>query len=208
MIRKLEVLIAATAALVAFGALAATGAQAAEFHCSVEPCRVTMKQDGTGKTAHHVISFTNGVSTIQTTCNAVTGEATMSSKTSAELTVSNIKGEGCTIAGQFSTLTSNGCHYLIKSAGTLTITCPVGKEIENNGVGCNYNIPAQGPIKGVGLHNIGTTEVTGELKVPLTVNATGASCPWGAVSGEFVTGNVLLTGETDPGGAMANLWWE
>jgi hypothetical protein len=208
MTRNLKVLFAAATVLGVFSMFAASGAQAAEFHCSVEPCRVTMKPDGTGKTAHHVISFTNGKEAIQTTCNAVTGEATMSGKTSSELTVSNIKGETCTIAGAMSTLTSNGCHYLIKSAGTLTITCPAGKEIENNGVGCNYNIPPQGPIAGVGLHNIGSTEVTAELKAKLTVNATGIACPWGAVSGEFVTGNVLLTSETDPGGVMSNISWE
>jgi hypothetical protein len=26
--------------------------------------------------------------------------------------------------------------------------------------------------------------------------------------GEFTTGNLLLTSETDPGGVMANIWWE
>jgi hypothetical protein len=168
-----------------------------------------MKPDGTGKTAHHVISFTNGTEAIQTTCNTVTGEATISTKTSSELTISNLKGETCTLAGQASTLTANGCDYLLKAAGTLTIKCPEGKEIENNGGKCLYNIPAQGPIAGVTYSNIGLTEVTASIAVKgLVVNASGVGCPWGKVAAEFVTANVLLTGETDPAGEMANLWWE
>lgn len=203
MIRNLRILIAAAMALAAFGALGASGVQAAEFHCSVEPCRVTMKPDGTGKTAHHVITFKG----IQTTCAAVTGEATMSSKTSSELTIANIKGESCTLIGQPSTLTSNGCHYLLGSGGTLTIVCPAGKEIENSGGGCLYNIPSQGPIAGVSYHNVGSTEVTAEIAVQITINATGVGCPYGKVTGEFTTANVLLTSETDPGGEMTSISW-
>jgi hypothetical protein len=209
MTRKLRPLLAAAMALTAFGVLAGSGAQAAEFHCSVEPCRVTMKPDGVvpSKTAHQVILFGNGVESFSTTCNSVTGEATMNSKTSSELTMSNINGEGCTIAGKASTLKANGCDYLLRSAGTLTINCPEGKEIENNGFECNYNIPAQGPLGGVAYHNISATEVTAELHVKLSVKASGSSCPWGTVTGEFTTSNVLLTSET-PIGVMANFWWE
>ena len=38
MIRNLKVLVAAAMALAAFGVFSASGAQAAEFHCSAEPC--------------------------------------------------------------------------------------------------------------------------------------------------------------------------
>lgn len=208
MIRNLKILTAAAMALTAFGVLGASSAQAAEFHCSVEPCQVTMKPDGTGKTAHHVIFLSNETGYFQTTCGSITGEGTMSGKTSSELTIGNIKGEGCTIAGMFSTLTSNGCHYLLKAAGTLTISCPAGKEIENSGL-CSYNIPPQGPLAGVTYHNVGSSEVTAELKVKnMVMNASGMGCPWGPATGEFVTANILLTGETDPGGEMANLWLE
>jgi hypothetical protein len=204
MIRNLKVLMAAATALTAFAALGASGAQGAEFHCSVAPCQVTMKPDGTGTTAHHVITLIGGFST---TCKTVTGEATLSSKTSSEITISNIQGEGCSFLGQPSTLKSNGCHYLLGSGGTLTVTCPEGKELENNGFNCNYNIPAQGPLKGVSYHNVGS-EVTMEMKVKLKVSTFGVGCPSYPSEAEFTTGNTLLTGETDPGGIMSTFWWE
>jgi len=213
MIRNLKVLIAAAMALAVIGALGASGAQAAEFHCSVEPCRVTMKPDGTGKTAHHVILFKDGKgNTFSTTCNTVTGEATMSTKTSTELTISNIVGETCGIGTTNSVFKTNGCHYLIKSAGTLTITCPEGKIMEYIGgvLGseCSYNIPPQGPLSGVKFHNLGTSEVTMEMAVQKLKVTTNGKCPFETSEGEFTTANTILTSETDPGGVMANVWWE
>jgi len=204
MIRNLKFLVAATMAIAAFGAMGSAGAQAAEFHCSVSPCQVTMKPDGTGKTAHHVIN----VAGFQTTCGSITGEGTLTEKTSSELTIGNLKGENCVIIGQQSTLTSNGCHYLLKSAGTLTIKCPEGKVIENNGINCNYDMPPQGPLPGVSFHTVGGgTEVTVEIKVKLTVSVYGVGCPTYGTEAEFVTANSLLTSETT-GGVMANLSWE
>jgi hypothetical protein len=204
MIRNLKFLVAAAVAMAAFGAIGSAGAQAAEFHCSVSPCQVTMKPDGTGKNAHHVINVTGGG--FSTTCGTITGEATLSEKTSSEITIGNLKGENCVLIGQQSTLTSNGCHYLLNSAGTLTIACPEGEVIENNGGGCQYDIPPQGPLSGVSISNTGS-EITVQLKVKLTVSVHGAACPGYGTTAEFSTANSLLTGET-AGGEMANLSWE
>ena len=61
MIRNLKVLVAAAMALAAFGVFSASGAQAAEFHCSTEPCTGTLKPDETAgtKTSHHVFIVHN-----------------------------------------------------------------------------------------------------------------------------------------------------
>src|ERR1044071_4586469 len=87
MIRNLKVLIAAALALAAFGALGAAGAQAAEFHCSVEPCRYTLKPDGTGKTAHHVFRIVKGETSGAVICTTLSGEATSAKKTTTESVV-------------------------------------------------------------------------------------------------------------------------
>jgi hypothetical protein len=47
MIRNLMVLIAAAMVVAACGAISASGVQAAEGHCGVEPCMITVKADGT-----------------------------------------------------------------------------------------------------------------------------------------------------------------
>jgi hypothetical protein len=215
MTRKLKTLLVAAMALGAFAAIA-SGAAAAEFHCSVEPCKVTAKPDGTGATAHHVFTVSNFSKTesMSTTCNAVTGEATMSSKTASEIAITNIVGEGCKLNGSPAELVSNGCSYVLKTTGggTFSIICPPGKEFENHGFGgnCSYNLPSQGPVTGVFFTTVGS-EVTVQMKVTgLQVNLQG-ECPiYGgqSLTASITTGNFKLTGETDPGGEAATLWWE
>ena len=213
MIRNLKVLMAAMMALAAFGALSATAHAAEEkFHCSVEPCRVTLNPDGVGATSHVVILVKGSKGSFSTTCNSVTGEATSSLKTFTELTVTNIKGIGCKINGVSVELKMNGCDYLYTSAGTLSILCPEGKEIEAGLTGgCLYNIPSQGPLKGIAYHNITSkSEITVEMAVKGIVVSANSKCEavGTGLEAEFTTGNTIWTSETDPAGVMANVWWE
>jgi hypothetical protein len=213
MIRNLKILIVAAMALVAFGAIGASGAQAAEFHCSVEPCKVTVKPDGTpgptGKTAHQVIVIKQGTNSFSTTCDSITGEGTAATKTFKQLRIGNIKGSNCGFSGIPANLTMNGCEYVINASGgggTLTIACPAGKEIEAGlvGGGCIYNIPSQGPLNEVKFHDAETggvkkSEVTVELSVKniaVTVNNECWEMKPGAATAEFTTGNTILTSET------------
>jgi hypothetical protein len=212
MIRNLKFPMAVAAvALTAFGAVSISGADTAEFHCSVKPCQITVKPDGTGKTAHQVISLWGKTGSFQTTCSTISGEATASSETFSEITVSNIKGSGCTVLGQPAELKMNGCDYLFRSSGTLTITCPPGKEIEDgiSGGGCLYFIPPQGPLPGLTFHNLESNEITIETQIKgLTATTNGECGISGTVEAEYTTGNTILTAETDPGGVKANLSWE
>jgi hypothetical protein len=212
MTRKLKALAVATVVLGTLSVITTSAAASPEFHCSVEPCRITAGADGTGNTAHHVVVVTNFAKTesISTTCNAITAEATSNLKTTGEIQLTNITGETCKLNGSPAEIVSNGCAYVLKAAGTLTITCPPGKVFENHGFGgtCSYNFPPQGPISGVSFHNLGNGELTVSMSVHgIVVTTTGECWIKEAAEASITTGNLLLTGETS-GGTMANLWWE
>jgi hypothetical protein len=212
MVRSLKFAAAAVAAaaVVALGVASISGAAGPEFHCSVEPCRITVKPDGTGKTAHQVIQLWGEAGTnFQTTCSTVTGAATASAKSFGSFKESGIVGTECTVAGQPAELKMNGCEYVIAAAGTLTIECPTGKQIEAGmSPGCLYFIPSQGPLSGLTFHNV-SGEVTAETFIKsLSVTTNGQCGTTGKVTAEFTTGNTLLTGETDPGGVKTSLTWE
>jgi hypothetical protein len=230
MIRNLKILIAVAMALVAFGAISVSGAQAAEFHCSVEPCTVTVKPDGTpglaGKTAHSVFIVKQGAVSVSTTCQQVSGDSTSASKTFKTLTLGQLVYSGCDVAGGASTVKMNGCEYHIVSPGvaphdaTMQIKCPAGKVIEEEvpATGCLITIGSTG-ILGGGLkfHDAETGGIKKELitaettvnGIPVTIVTN--TCPGGlvkgAATGEITTWNFELTGETTSG-VMANVWWE
>jgi hypothetical protein len=218
MIRNPKVLVVAAMALVASGALGISRVQAAEFHCSVEPCRVTLKPDGEvpSKTAHQVFILSSGASEFSLTCEKVSAEATSLTKTTSELTLTNISYT----CSNF-TMRMNGCAYRITASGTTTIICPEGKSIElvinNIFTECIYTIPSQGPLGNVTYHDVEPKkkeQITVEShlgEVKLILDGGQAKCglnPEQEPKLQVTTGNTILTSETDPGGVMANLWWE
>jgi hypothetical protein len=221
MIRNLKALAAAAMSLAVFGVAAVSTGQAAEFHCSVEPCRYTMKPDGTVgfKTAHHVFAINEGEGIVTVTCAKVEGEGTSSTKTAKELTITNLGGLlPCTLNGEAASVVLNSCGYLYSSAGELTIKCPFGKGMEFVGPGCRMVIAPQGPLPGIKYYDAGATK--SELTVETSVQklkgeliGSKAGCggvePGAFTEGEYKTGNAILTGETDNAEAkMANVWWE
>ena len=131
MIRNLKILIAAAMALAAFGALSATAHAIDEFHCSVEPCTLTLAPDeiaGT-TTAHHVFVIkgeTNGGvkgASVSFTCDQLRGEATVTTKTSTEVTFKNLKYTNslnqhtCKVgASETVTVDMTSCTYRFKAA--------------------------------------------------------------------------------------------
>lgn len=231
MIRNLKVLLAAAMALAAFGAMSASGAQAAEeFHCSVEPCTFTAGADGTGKTAHHVFIIKKaGVALGSITCNALTGNGTSNTKTTATLTLKGISygGEGtCSLVGQPATVKMNECDYLFTAAGKVSVKCPAGKAIELIANKCVVTIGEKheatvvnqelGTLKYINKGAGATTEVTVEVNVTKvqgiiepTVdceNLLGKGNTGTFTEGEYTTGNTTVTAETHAG-VMAEGWW-
>ncbi len=234
MIRYLKVLLGAALALTAFGALSASAHAAEErFHCSVQPCTWTLRQDGAAgtKTAHFVIEVTDGITVVSTTCNEISGHATSLTKTTNTLTFTNIQLGGCSVAGGGAiTVRMNKCDFHI--IGTppvggigkahLTIKCEEKSKIEEeiNETKCIMTIGETGDLTGLTPHNIGeaaktTTEMTIEFNVPnipVTMDGTKAQCgvdPTKALTGHISTSNVIVTGETDvEKPVMANVWYE
>lgn len=221
MLRNLKILLAAAAALTALGAIGASGAQAAEFHCAVEPCRYTLKPDGTGKTAHQVMILENQSTSesVSFTCPTLSGEGTSNASTASELTLTNLAYQGeCKGAGSISFEWSmNGCDYHLTASGQMTITCPEGEVIETqSATGCVYTIGPQGPLNGVSYHTIGTSpnrEITMSMDIHgITMEALGtkAEClidPDQDLELTYTTGNTILTAETHAG-EMVDGWWE
>lgn len=214
MIRNLKVLVGAAMALLAIGAAGASGAQAAEFHCSVTPCVLTPKADGTAKNSHHVIIIKQGAVSAATTCDSITGNATFEGKTTKEITFKEIQYDGCTINGAASVVNMNGCDYLFTSTGEMHLKCPAGKKIEHvvTETGCTISTGEQ-TLNGVSFKTVGSpTEITMSFNV-LNIAATannkcgGIKINEGAVTDEYTTGNTLLTGENEAG-VMAEAWYE
>jgi len=226
MIRNLNVLMAAAMALGSIGAIGVAGAHAAEekFHCSVEPCRFTARSDGTGKTAHQVFVVKGANNEeVSFTCNGVTAEATSSTKTATALSFTNINygpETECSVNGTPGvSVTTTGCAYEFTSPGGATstelhIVCTGSIRI---GIfRCTFRIGSQ-RLKGPKYHNIGkeadtTTEVTVENAITgIAVTQEGTGCKTTEpLTGSFTTGNVIVTGETDPATGtpvMANGWW-
>jgi hypothetical protein len=215
--RNLKVMALAAIALAALGVLAVSGAQAAEFHCSVEPCRYTLKPDGAGKTAHHVFAAKRGAEVIVVTCETSEGEATSSNPTSKELTFTRLGFFPCTLSGVPASIRVNGCEYVYSSAGELTIKCAGGKGIEFSTASCTVRIEPQGPLPGIKYHDAGATKSELTLETSISglkgeIIGTEAGCaikPGSFSEGEYRTGNAIITAETDNAEAkMANVWWE
>ncbi len=217
MIRNLKVPMLAAMAVAALSAVGASSAQAVEFHCSVKPCTVTVKQDGTGKTAHQVFESNLPKQILPITCKAVQAEATAEKQTEASLTFQNVVYTECEFLGVAATVEMSECDYLFSAAGEVQIKCPEGKQIAFEAAGCVVHVPAQGPLKGITYHNIPEETSQNEVTVSTAVKgiqsqATGAGCPEVGESkgGEYTTGNTIATGETDPPSSEvehANAWW-
>ena len=225
MIRNLKVLIAAAMVLGAFGAFSASGAQAAEFHCSVEPCTMTLKADGAvpSKQSHYVYQLKNSAGeSVALTCQQITGQATLNTKTATTITVTNIAYHSCLdSAGNKITVHMNGCDYTFTSHGLAGVNCPAGQSIAvtyGPEEKCTLTIGTFSHRGTITYKNLGTApnrEVTVEANVkniPVTVHGTTANCLLDVTktpfTSEYTTGNTIAFAETHPGGVKVDGWWE
>jgi len=213
-----------TAGLLALGVLAAanvTGAAAAEFHCTVEPCRVTLKPDGETKTAHQVLTVKKEIGGFVVeaygfTCSSVTGEGTLVGKLSKEMTLFNLEYHNCVTIGTNAQVKMNGCDYVLGSSGTLSVKCPPGAKIEWIAIGCTATIGEQGPLFGPTFHDAGTTKsemtvqsATKKIHGIIEESKECSAEPGEFTLGEITTGSFILTAEKDnPFLEMVNVWWE
>jgi hypothetical protein len=190
MIRNLKVLIAAAMALAAFGGFSASAHAAEElFHCSADPCTVTLLPDGeVGTTNAHQVLVLKGKTaggaeaSASFTCNRLDGSATFGGKTTKELTFTNLRltnslgEEKCKIgASETIKIDFNSCHYLFTSTGGATDKAEVhllcttvgdGIAFTINGTECLRFTPTT--ATGIGYSTVGTSP---NRTVTATVNA-------------------------------------
>ena len=230
MIRNLKTLAAGVLALVALGAVVASVAQAAPKFTiagATETTETTLivRKDGTGKTAHQVLDFWNSQMGEEKTitCNETIGNATVKGASPTDFTIvtQGFIG-GCLYLGQEMTLSNNGCNFTYTANGTLHIVSEAGKECKHGKqpivfetkapLECKIEIGEQ-TIEGITYHNLADGTITvnfPETGAPnLVYNATGKECPFGTLStGNFTTGNFIVTGEKKGTETMVNISWD
>lgn len=202
-------------ALVAMLATCATAqaVQAAEFHKPAEPITITMRPDGTGKTAHQVFDFAGA----SLTCGGAVGSATVEG---AGTTFSEIQSSllvevaTCSFAGQKANVKlSENCGWVFHSNGIADIKCGAGEELTISvpTPSCHITVPGQSGKSAVTFQNIGApTEMTMSVAVTGTeYSAVGAGCPEsGAFSnGNWTTGNVIFKGEKQGTAEQVAISW-
>jgi hypothetical protein len=233
MIRNLKTLLLAALAVTAFGALAASAAQAhPQFTVPgagvAEETTLTALPDGTGKTAHHVFDIRKepGVGVLSITCNEFTGDATVvgSSFNSATVTphwgklVAGVFKTECNFAGQEVEVNTGACDLVFTATGTVIIQtdtklvgeCKHGKQpitFNNSTLNCHVEVGEQ-EITGVKYNNLADGTITVEpTELAVKYNATGVGCPYGTLeNGQFTTGNTIITGER--AGKMVEVKWD
>jgi len=212
-------------AVAAFGAISASSASAAEYHCGVaagKSCWATLTADGTGKTSHHVFIVEKEGKSGSVTCNALDGRAT-AGPTSTQLTFTHLEYTECNLAGTAATIDTKGCDYLFTSNGGIVhVICEAGSNIQITAGECTVTIGSQ-ERSGITYTNINSKkEVTASTNVTGVTGTAGAGCSGllgftGAfTSGTYTTGNTIVKGFEDLGesetkpieGAQVNVWWE
>jgi len=181
--------------------VAAQAVQAAEFHKPAEPITITMRPDGTGKTAHQVFDFAGA----SLTCGGAVGEATVegAATTFSEFQSSLlVEVATCSFLGQKAEVKlSANCGWVFHSNGTADIKCGGGEELTISVPTpfCHITVPGQSGNGSVSFSNIGApTEMTMQATVTGTkYTATGAGCPIAGTfsNGIWTTGNVIFKGE-------------
>ena len=231
MIRNLKILMLAAMAVAAFGAISASGASAAEYHCETAgaSCILTLSPDGTSKTAHHVFIVRKEGKSGSVTCNGLDAQAT-GTKTATELTLTNLNYTGCNLAGTEATIDTTGCDYLFNSnGGKVNVVCEGANKIKITAGACTVEIGSQA-LAGITYTNIATKEDVGppvvhtpaHVTVSTEVKNVDGFAKTGCLGllgfenttfteGEYTTGNTLVKGFVDNAGAegaQVRTWWE
>jgi hypothetical protein len=202
MTSNLKVLTLTAFAVAALSAVAASAAQAVEFHKPPEAVKLTTTPDGTGTTAHQVFDAAGA----SITCPGVTAEGTVAGTATTVATVETslveYTGE-CKFLGQKAIVEMHGCGYKFHANGEVDIVCPGPNQIRFSVPSpfCEVLVPAQTGKTNVGYTNINTkTEVTvSPVVTGIRYTATGMGCPITGTqtNGQYTTGNVILTAEKD-----------
>jgi hypothetical protein len=162
--RKIKVVGLCVFALFAMSAVAAAGAQAANFHSESTTTFYTGEQFGTN-------TFTTTAGTVKCKKAKFTGEATGTSLTTIQVTPEYLE---CTAFGQAATVTTTGCVYTLSADGTIVeldgCTTPV-----NGGDGIVINVPAGNCKVTVANQTFGATGGTAVNSITYTNEGSGST---------------------------------
>jgi hypothetical protein len=149
--RQLKLFGLAVLAVLAIGALPATGAQAGQFTAAEFPATIT----GQNVAGEHFLKTDLGVLVCSVTFH---GNLEAASET---LTIGPSYGTGCKIAGIEVHVTNNGCDFLFRAGNTLgedevggamDISCPEGSAMDfeiTSMMVCHLTIPGQNGLAGL-----------------------------------------------------------
>jgi hypothetical protein len=211
MIRKFTSMGLALVAVLALGAVMASGAMAAEFHSEATSTTIT----GTQTTTH---KFTVGGGFGAITCKKATfsGTTSSTSTTSPTQTITPTYAECSDSFGRTATVNFGSCDYvfhatggtvdLVCSSGDVTIVIETGSTVE-----CTVTLQAQNGINGQSYAN--GTGKNGKKDITETSSATnitasttssgglGCGIANGTHTGGTYTGTTTLEGSS-------GIWWE
>jgi outer membrane lipoprotein SlyB len=151
----------------------------------------------TCKTSKYNGTFTGGAVGEITVTATYTGNATEEDGPNCSGAVVgnvSVNMNGCDY--KFTGATTGVDHEYVTKFGTLTVTCPAGKEVEISWSGCTVKIPGQTPTEGGLTYTNETENGLGILKAPvvltgLTYTSTGPICALDGVSSEANTLDLL-----------------
>lgn len=200
--RKLKILGALLAAMMAIGAASASAEPL--FHSEVEHTIGDGEQTGSN------MVFSVNAGTI--TCSTVTGSGTMVGKTFKEATATPTFS-GCTAFGFVNaTVDTNGCSNVITADIEVHLVCPAGKTMQVTAFNCWISIPPQSATS-VEYVNTGSgssrTILARESGTGIHYTQTSKSFP-GCSNGTFTNGTAtgeILTKGTDTAGKQVGIWW-
>ena len=209
MLRNLKILLA-TAALLAFGAVVCSPAQAL-FTYGETTKKITSAADGAGEAANHVIKVAGG----SLICSGMSSLGTPGS--TGKFQMEGLKYSGCTFLGVATSVATGTCdRYVVFQSGKFSFngvcTEPIRWEVKVAGGSCKVEMGRQIELSEVKYSTIesgGFKEITMAMNLSkIAYTATGSGCP---KAGAFVDGtytaNVIFTG-ADSEGKMTSIWWE
>ena len=205
MIRNLKTLGLAVMAMFALTAVAASAAQAVEFHSEIENTTITAKTEAGSNSVFDAAGAS-------ISCASGTFTGTQAAKASPTLTVTPAYS-GCTFLGVLNVpVNMNGCQYTFNANGEVAVTGASCTAITFEAELCKVEVGKQGNLKEATYTNIGTG--TGR-EVTVTPHVTGITytssglCPkTGEFSdGNYTSGNAIAKGENSKG-VQVGVWVE
>jgi hypothetical protein len=192
-------------AMFALTAVAASAAQAIEFHSEIENTTITASTE----TGSNSVFDAAGASI---SCASATFTGTQATKTSPTVTVTPVYSN-CTFLGVLNVpVKTNGCQYTFHANGETDVTGASCTAITFEATGCKVEVKKQTGLKEVTYTNLGTGATREVTVTPHVIGITYTSsglCPKNGTfaDGNYTSGNAVTKGESSKG-VQVGVWVE